>query len=93
LSVFPLPLAAKPAAVLSPAHPAPITTTSTWHGLSTPVQSAFAVLRMNVSNGLAVTAEQVTKRATNTNNREKEMDTMMILVLTNESNSRAANAL
>jgi hypothetical protein len=48
---------------------------------------------MNVSNGLAVTAEQVTKRATNTNNREKEMDTMMMLVLTNESNSRAANAL
>jgi hypothetical protein len=48
---------------------------------------------MNVFNGLAVTAEQVTKRATNTNNPEKEMDTMTMLVLRNESNSRAANAL
>jgi hypothetical protein len=54
---------------------------------------AFAVLRMNVSNGSAATVEQVINRANDTNNREKEMDTMMILVLTNESNSRAANAL
>jgi hypothetical protein len=49
---------------------------------------------MNVSNGSAATVEQVINRATNTNNREQEMDTMMMLVLTtNESNSRAANAL